>query len=199
MPREFPVAKVTLVVALFFLSIWGFFWFLKSHGTLKKNESLHSANNSPLFETGDKPEKVFIKTVEMASGKFFNLSATIYQSKSRVNQMRQVLLGFLNGPRSGKLQVPVPEGLKVNEFYFTPRGLAVVDVSTAGIPPGSFGFYEEVLFIRGLIETLSQNFFEIKQVRVLVDGKESPTLAGQYALGTADLGGVVTQSVNTFN
>jgi hypothetical protein len=198
MNRQFPVVKVTLAVTLFFVLIWGLFWLLKTHWADKKNESIHTANNSPLYEAGDKPMKVFIRVVETDNGKFFNLQTTIYQSKTRVHQMRQLLLAFLNGPRNGKDQVPVPEGLKLNEFYFTPRGLAVVDVSTDAIPAGAFGFYEEVLFIRGLIETLSQNFFEIKQVRVLVDGKDAPTLAGHYALGTADLGGAVTQSVNTF-
>jgi hypothetical protein len=89
--------------------------------------------------------------------------------------------------------VPVPAGLVLNEFFFTPQGMAVVDLSTAQVVPGSFGFFEETLFIRCLIETLSQNFFEIKQVKVLVDGQEAPTLGGHYALGTADLGSVPSQ------
>jgi hypothetical protein len=198
MNPKFPTIKVTVGVTLFFALVWGLVWFLKFHGTVKKNELIHSANNSPLYEPGDRPMKVYIKVVEMDNGKFINLQTTIYQSKSRIHQMRQLLLAFLNGPRTGKGQVPVPEGLRLNEFYFTPQGLAVADVSTSAIPAGSFGFYEEVLFVRGLIETLSQNFFEIKQVKVLVDGKESPTLAGHYALGTAELGGPVGQSVNTF-
>ncbi len=197
MKLKLPAAKTSFVVLLFIL-VLGLFWFVKYHGTHKKIEAVHNANNLSLYEPGDKPMKVYIKAVEMDNGKFFNLEQTIYQSKTRVNQMRQLLLIFLNGPRTGKDQVPVPEGLKLNDFYFTPQGAAVVDISTADIQPGLFGFYEEVLFIRGLIESLSQNFFEIKQVKVLVNGTEAPTLAGHYALGTADLGGQVTQSVNTF-
>jgi Sporulation and spore germination len=196
MNRPFPMVKAVLAVS-FLAAILGVVWFLKFHGVVKKNELTHG-NHSPLYEPGDKPMKVYIKAVEMDNGKLFNQEETIYQSKTRVNQMRQLLLAFLNGPRTGKDQVPVPEGLKLNDYYFTPQGVAVVDVSTTDIPPGQFGFYEEVLFIRGLIESLSQNFFEIKQVKVLVDGKESQTLAGHYALGTADLGGAVVQSVNTF-
>jgi hypothetical protein len=197
MNRNSLIVKTALVVLFFIVVLCGF-WFLKVHGANKKNELVHGANNSPLYEPGDKPMKVYLRAVEMDNGKFFNLQTTIYQSKTRVNQMRQLLLAFLNGARTGKGQVPVPEGLKLNDFYFTPQGIAVVDVSTSDIQPGQFGFYEEVLFIRGLIESLSQNFFEIKQVKVLVNGTESPTLAGHYALGTADLGGMVTQSVNTF-
>jgi hypothetical protein len=197
MNRNSLIVKTALVV-LFFIAVLCGFWFLKVHGANKKNELVHGANNSPLYEPGDKPMKVYLRAVEMDNGKFFNLQTTIYQSKTRDNQMRQLLLAFLNGARTGKDQVPVPEGLKLNDFYFTPQGIAVVDVSTSDIPPGQFGFYEEVLFVRGVIESLSQNFFEIKQVKVLVNGTESPTLAGHYALGTGDLGGTVTQSVNTF-
>ncbi len=197
MKRPIPLAQKALPVILLLAIVLGVIWFFR-HGAHKKIELIHNANNSPLYEAGDKTMKVFIKAVEMDNGKLFNLEKTIYQSKTRVNQMRQLLLVFINGPRTGKDQVPVPEGLKLNDFYFTSQGTAVVDVSTTDIPPGQFGFYEEVLFIRGLIETLSQNFFEIKQVKVLVNGNEAPTLAGHYALGTADLGALVTQSVNTF-
>jgi hypothetical protein len=197
MNRHSLIVKAVLAFSLLAV-VLGFFWFLKFHSVVKKNESVHG-DRSPLYEPGDKPMKVYLKAVEMDNGKLFNLETTIYQSKTRDNQMRQLLLAFLNGPRSGKDQVPVPEGLKLNDFYFTPQAMAVVDVSTTDIPAGQFGFYEEVLFIRGLIESLSQNFFEIKQVKVLVNGTEAPTLAGHYALGTADLGGLATQSVNTFN
>jgi hypothetical protein len=197
MKRPLSTAQKALAAVLFLALALGLIWFLK-HGAHKKNELAHNANHSPLYEAGDKPMKVYIKAVEMDNGRLFNLEQTIYQSKTRVNQMRQLLSVFLNGPRTGKDQVPVPEGLKLNDFYFTPQGIAVVDVSTADIPPGHFGFYEEVLFIRGLIESLSQNFFEIKQVKVLVNGNEATTLAGHYALGTADLGALVSQSVNNF-
>jgi hypothetical protein len=56
------------------------------------------------------------------------------------------------------------------------------------------GFYEETLFIRGLIDTLANNFYEVKQVRVLVNGQEVPTLAGHYALGTSDATAAVSAS-----
>jgi hypothetical protein len=80
----------------------------------------------------------------------------------------------------------------LNEFYFTPLGTAAVDLSTAQMKPGSFGFYEESLFIKGMVEVLAKNFFEVKQVKVLVDGKDAPTLAGHYALGTSDTTAPVT-------
>lgn len=198
MKKKSPPLKIIFWFFLFLLIVFLIFLFIKFHPKGLILESRPIVNHSPLYEPGDKPMKVFIKAVEIEDGKLFNFPRTIYRSKDRDNQMRQVLLDFFNGPRRGKDQVPVPDGLKLNDFYFTPQGMAVVDISTSDVDPGHFGFYEEVLFIRGLIGTLSQNFYEIKQVKILVDGKEAQTLAGHYALGTAELGGPVVQNVNSF-
>jgi hypothetical protein len=100
--------------------------------------------------------------------------------------MKQAILAYLSGPRTGSRQVPVPEGLSLNEFYFTPSGVAVADLSTANVNKEKVGFYEEAFFIRGLIETLTGNFFEVKQVKVLVEGQDQATILGHYALGTSE-------------
>lgn len=113
--------------------------------------------------------------------------ATIRQSKSRYNQIKQAVLAYLQGPREGVDQVPVPEGMALNQFYLTVDGSAVVDLSLSGVNKESFGFFEETLFVRGLIESLSTNFFEVRQVKILVDGKDAPTLGGHYALGTSEV------------
>lgn len=149
---------------------------------------IHGATTTPLFEPHDKNMNIILKGVAASDGRPINLAATIRESKSRYNQMKQAVLAYLQGPRTGKIQVPVPEGMALNEFYLTAQGMAVVDLSLVQLKPEKFGFYEESLFIRGLIETLSGNFFEIKQVKVLVDGQDAPTLVGHYALSTSDVG-----------
>src|SRR5579871_1402432 len=155
------------------------------HGS-PRLEPLHSQSQSPLYETGDKPVTIYIKAVALESGKMVNAAATIRQSKSRVNQMKQAILAYLEGSRKGPVQVPVPEGTALNEFYFTPTGAAVADLSVSQVKRERVGFYEETLFVRGLIETLTGNFFEVKQVKILVDGQDQPTLFGHYALATSE-------------
>ncbi len=161
-------------------------------------EPLHSQNQSPLYEVGDKPMTIYTKGMALENGKMINFAATIRQSKSRVNQMKQAVLAYLNGPREGKIQVPVPEGTALNEFYFTPNGTAVADLSLAQVKKEKVGFYEEALFVRGLIDTLTGNFFEVKQVKILVDGQDQPTLFGHYALGTSEASMSVTESPNKY-
>jgi hypothetical protein len=186
-------SKFYLGVGLAALLAVGLMWAVKKHSGPKVEMAPHS-NNSPLFEANDKPMTIFLKAVEVENGRPYNVTATIRESKSRYNQMKQAVLAFLHGPRTGKFQVPVPEGMDLNEFYFTPLGTAVVDLSTAKVKPESFGFYEEAVFIRGIIEVMAKNFFEVKQVKVLVDGQDAPTLGGHYALGTSDTSAPVTVS-----
>jgi hypothetical protein len=151
-----------------------------------KPEPAQMIKQSPLYDPRDKPMTVILKTVGQTSGKLEGFKCEIRQSKSRYNQMKQAVLAYLQGPPGGKGQPW--GGLALNEFYFAPGGLGVVDVSTAQLQPSQFGYYDEALFIKGLIESLSGNFFEVKAVKLLVDGQESPTVAGHYALGTADVG-----------
>jgi hypothetical protein len=149
-------------------------------------EPTRNASPSPLYEPGDRPTTIFLKEVETESGKTVNVAATIHESKMRENQMQQAILAYLQGPRTGLVQVPVPDGLALNEFYFTPTGTAVVDLSVDQVNKEKTGFYDEALFVRGLIETLTGNFFEVKQVKILVDGQDAPTILGHYALGTSE-------------
>ncbi len=149
-------------------------------------EPLPSTAASPLYEAGDKTMTVYVKAVAAEDGKLVNQAATIRESKDRVNQMKQALLAYLDGPRTGRAQVPVPEGTALNEFYLTPTGSAVADLSLAQVERDKVGFYQEALFVRCLIDTLTGNFFEIKQVKILVDGQDQPTLFGHYALGTSE-------------
>lgn len=183
---------IAIIVALALAG--GAVWKFHSRSTAEKIALAPKVNNTPLYEPRDKPATIYLKAVEMETGRPYNITAVIRQSKSRYNQMKQAVLAFLKGPQSGKFQVPVPEGMELNEFYFTPMGVAVVDLSANQVRPGSFGFYEETVFIKGIIEVLSRNFFEVKQVKVLVDGQDAPTLMGHYALGTNENSAPVSAS-----
>ena len=183
---------VILVLVLAGVAVWK--WKHRSLGV--KPVLGTKMNPSSLYEPRDKPATIYLKAVEVESGRPYNITAVIRQSKSRYNQMKQAVLAYLQGPRKGAAQVPVPEGLTLNEFYFTPQGAAVVDLSVAQVKPASFGFYEEAQFIRGMVEVLAHNFFEVKQVKILVDGQDAPTLGGHYALGTSDVGGAAPATTN---
>jgi hypothetical protein len=185
MNKLFQIKTIVLGI-LALVVLYGLVYEMKKHSAPKPELTHASNSNSPLYDPGDKPMTVLIREEEADSGRLLNIGVKIRESKTRYNQMKQTVLAFLQGPRSGSMQVPVPEGLALNEFYFTPQGTAVVDLSTAQLKQENFGFYEESIFIHGIMDALTKNFFEVKQVKILVDGQDPPTLAGHYALGTSD-------------
>jgi hypothetical protein len=88
----------------------------------KETISLASSQSSvqvPLYDPLDKPMTIVLKGVDMASGKFIGNKAVIHQSKTRYNQMKQAVLAYLHGPRDGKFQVPVPNGMELNQLFLT--------------------------------------------------------------------------------
>jgi hypothetical protein len=73
----------------------------------------------------------------------------------------------------------VLNALRLNALYLDPSGAAYVDLSAAA--PGEDGkgsAWDEILAVYAIVNTLTQNFEDIKQVHILVDGKDAQTLAG---------------------
>lgn len=180
------VLPAAVVLALV-LALWGLWRWKRGPATTVPLPPIQASAQVPLFDPHDRPMTIVLKGVDVASGRFLGTKTVIRESKTRYNQMKQAVLAFLHGPREGKFQVPVPEGLELNQFYFSGDGMAVVDLSMAGVKSDSFGFYEEALFVRGIIETLTSNFFEVRQVKLLVDGQDAQVLGGHYALGTSEV------------
>ncbi len=80
------------------------------------------------------------------------------------------------------LQAAVFRDLKIRKLFLDASGTAYVDLSSVqqnGVPASA---WEELLAIYTMVNTLTQNFDEIKQVRFLLEGKEAQTLAGHIDL-----------------
>jgi hypothetical protein len=90
-------------------------------------------------------------------------------------QAREVLNAVLSGENRG----PVLSDISLRGFFLASDGTAYVDI-TVGSQYGSRGSSasEEFLALYSVVNTLTQNFEEIRQVRFLVEGREAQTLAG---------------------
>lgn len=80
------------------------------------------------------------------------------------------------------LQTAVFRDLKLRELFLDASGTAYVDLSFARQNGATASAWEELLAIYTMVNTLTQNFEEIKQVRFLIEGKEAQTLAGHMDL-----------------
>lgn len=80
------------------------------------------------------------------------------------------------------LQAAVFRDLKIRDLFLDASGTAYVDLSSAQQNGVKASAWEELLAIYSMVNTLTQNFEEIKQVRFLLEGKEAQTLAGHMDL-----------------
>jgi hypothetical protein len=77
---------------------------------------------------------------------------------------------------------PVLRDIRMRELYIDTGGTAYIDLTPGPQQYVRASAWEEQLAIYALVNTLLQNFEEIKQVRLLFDGREAQTLAGHIDL-----------------
>ena len=95
-------------------------------------------------------------------------------------QAREALTAALADLRA--VQSPVLKELKLREFFLDASGTAYVDLAPVLQCGVKASAWEELLALYAVVNTLTQNFEEIKQVRFLLEGKEAQTLAGHIDL-----------------
>lgn len=102
---------------------------------------------------------------------------TIPRAASFVAEAKRTVTELIKGPE-GDLNPTIPSDVKLRQLYIDSQGTAYVDFSRdlqTKHPGGSGG---ELLTIYSIVDTLTANFDQIHQVKILVEGSEVLTLAG---------------------
>ena len=92
-------------------------------------------------------------------------------------EARAALEALINGPSSASLGKTLPKGTKLVALDIK-GSTAVVDLSPEVIKNHEGGSSGELQTIYSIVDTLSLNFPEIKEVQILVGGKKEETIAG---------------------
>ena len=104
-------------------------------------------------------------------------SAGVRRQPDTPSQARETVSALLASPCV--VRARVLNALRLNALYLDSSGAAYVDLSaTAPGGDGKGSAWDEILAVYSIVNTLTQNFEDIKQVHILVDGKEAQTLAG---------------------
>jgi hypothetical protein len=137
----------------------------------------------PLYEQSDPPMmvKIFFPGMQddvILSGE----DQTIRRSAELANRVRQILQKVLEGPKSQNLYPSLPKDTKLQEVFIDDMGLAYVDFSgpISSNHPG--GMLNEQATVYSIVNSLTYNLPEIRQVKILVGGAEKETLAGHCLL-----------------
>ena len=93
----------------------------------------------------------------------------------------QIMNALLEGPEQ-VLERTIPEGTLLRGFYLLQNRTAYVDLSREIQEGHPGGAKSELMTIYSMVNTLILNIPEIETVKILVEGKEVPTLAGHVDL-----------------
>ncbi len=94
-----------------------------------------------------------------------------------VEMGRLIIEALIKGPKSD-LTRTIPIGTQLNAFYLGQGGRAYVDLSENVTNNGPGGCRSEILTVYSIVNSLVLNVPEIESVMILVNGRETPTLAG---------------------
>ncbi len=95
----------------------------------------------------------------------------------------QILTALIEGPSQASLKPTWPEDTQINAFFITDDGDAFVDLDVNQSKMEQMDVSSEFLAIYSLVNSLTLNISKIKQVKILIQGKEAQTLAGHIGLG----------------
>jgi len=97
------------------------------------------------------------------------------------DQARHLLDALLTTPQT-PLMSAIPAGTRLRSLYLTPSGIAYVDLSGEVSSKHPGGVLQELLTVYSVVNTLTENLPAVTSVQLLVDGRETDTLAGHVDL-----------------
>lgn len=182
--KQFILIILALIIAGFVLWLW----------TEVKNPTQKVKRNQLLAkilqETGQKKEKKLL-TVQLffASKAKFSLAVEereIEEEKSTVQQEVSLTISeLIKGPAHDDLSGTIPVGTKLRSFYLDKNGVGYADFSKEMIKNHQGGSWGELLTIYSIVNTVTKNFPQVHQVKLLIDGLEVETLKGHLDIHRA--------------
>jgi len=94
---------------------------------------------------------------------------------------KEIIQGLINGSRRGLMRT-IPPDTQLRALYISKDGTAYVDLTKELTTRHSGGIQMERLTIYAIVNSLILNVSEIEAVKILIDGRESLTLAGHMDL-----------------
>jgi hypothetical protein len=180
LPGSGTLVMAAMALVLIAAAGGGYLWF-RSAGALQPVPV-------PQQETGpaapvEKPNEPFMATLYLlADGGLGSTVVAVKREPDAQLQAREAVAAILAGDRSGKAAVLTE--LKLRALYLDAAGTAYLDLSPLKAAQKDIraSAQEELLAVYALVNTLTQNFPEVRQVRIILDGREAQTLAGHIDL-----------------
>jgi hypothetical protein len=167
-----PIVAVALAAVL---CVGGILWWRMRPAAPVTNATQQSAAaalrlNEPLVITLSVPVDGLLAAVQ----------APVTRQPDTQSLAREALAALFADPTGSK--APVLKDLRLRGVYLDAAGTGYIDLAPVEQREVRASVWEELIALYAMVNTLSQNFEEIRQVRFLVDGREVQTLAGHIEL-----------------
>ena len=90
---------------------------------------------------------------------------------------KSIIDALIKGPKRDYMRT-IPSGTALRAFYITSPGTAFVDLTQNASDNHPGGCNSELLTVYSIVNSLVLNIPEVKSVKLLIEGRESMTLAG---------------------
>ena len=187
MPRHVKIGLIVLGLGIaiavgFFVDVVGRVQSLMKSDK-ETEENPFKAPPQPLYAPTDPPLAVKVFFPETSGDVLLTTEdQTIFKSTELANRARQILQKLQEGPHSEALSPALPKDTKVDDLFISEQGTAFIDFSNAISTNHPGGVMNEMATIYSIVDSLTYNLPEIKQVKILVGGVEKETLAGHCLL-----------------
>ncbi len=94
------------------------------------------------------------------------------------SRIKLVVNELISGPEHGANQTTIPPETQLKDIYLDEKKCVYLDFDAEIKRNHPGGSHAELLTIASLVNTLTTNFPQIKQVKLLINGAEIETLAG---------------------
>lgn len=133
-----------------------------------------------------RPDEPFMATLFVPGDGGLGTMAVAVRRHPEVQLQAREAVAALLAADQGR-QAPVLKDLRLRSLYLDASWTATIDLSAASPNQKEIraSAEDELLAVYALVNTLTQNFPEVRQVRLLMDGREAQTLAGHIDLSRA--------------
>ena len=156
----------------------GYLW-MRAPALDRKQPAAEQGMQSPV-QPASWNELLTVTVYYPVSGKLVAGTASVKRQPDTQAQAREALDAELNDQRAA--QTAVFRDIKLKAFYYDNQGTAYIDLALSPQREISASAGEEFLALYAMVNTVTQDFDEIKEVRFLVNGREAQTLAGHVDL-----------------
>lgn len=180
LPGKGALAVVVMALVLTAAGAGGYLWLRASQ--LPQPAPVRQQEARPSMQEAG-PNEPFMATLYLPSeGRLLASVAAVRREPDAQLQAREAVSAIFTADRGGK--APVLKDLKLRALYLDAAGTAYLDMApaAAGQKEIRASVQEELLAVYSLVNSVMQNIAEVRQVRILLDGREAQTLAGHIDL-----------------